>query len=197
MVLLCEYHPDGESSWSTTVTRVFSMWLGLLLCLCRPCFSYTCSVDQGRSWTTLRGSGEWERCEEMFSSFSFLFQVSSYYLLVFIYFLPFIPLHQKSWRHVCYRHRLANSWVSPMFLREGTILSELLPNMHLPPSATTWKAQEAWVFPRLAPQTSKILLCVMKSSPLKPWFPMVCVPPDPVAPLPAYPWLTAAQPYTS
>lgn len=42
------------------------------------------------------GSPAWKRgkCEEL-SPFPFLFQVFSYYLLVFIYFSPFIPLHQK------------------------------------------------------------------------------------------------------
>lgn len=142
----------------------------------------------GRSWTALQRSGEWGTCE-MRSSFFFLFQVSSYYLLAFIYFLPCIPLHQKSWRHACYRHRLASRQVSPVFLREGIVLSELLPNTYLPPAATIWKAQEAWVFPRQAPKTSKFLLCVMKSSPLKPRFPQVYVPPDLVTPLPTCPWL--------
>lgn len=60
-----------------------SIWICLLVSLCIPC-SYTCSVDQGRSWTALHGSGEWGRCEEMLSSFSSLFS-SSFSLFISIY----------------------------------------------------------------------------------------------------------------
>lgn len=109
-------------------------------------------------------SGEGVR--RCFPHFPLFFQVPFPYLLVFIYFSPLVPLYQKAWKHICHRHRLASSRVSPMLLREGTISSELLPNMHLPPLAKHRKPK----FPRQAPKTSQILLCVMKSSPVEPPF---------------------------
>lgn len=126
-------------------------------------------------------SGEGVR--RCFPHFPLFFQVPFPYLLVFIYFSPLVPLYQKAWRHICHRHRPASSQVSPMLLREVTISSDLLPNMHLPPLAKHRKAK----FPQQAPKTSQILLYVMKSSPVEPpfhwcsflqtWLP--CCPPVP------------------
>lgn len=129
------------------------------------------------------------------SSFSFLFPSFVLFISIYLFLTTHSTLPKSLKAHLL--HRLASSWVSPMFLREGTVLSGTLPNMHLPPAATTCKAQEAQAFPRQAPKTSQILLYVIKSSPLKPPFPTMRVPPDPVAPLPACPLLTAAQPYSS
>lgn len=84
-------------------------------------------------------SGEGVR--RCFPHFPLFFQVPFPYLLVFIYFSPLVPLYQKAWRHICHRHRPASSQVSPMLLREVTISSDLLPNMHLPPLAKHGKAK--------------------------------------------------------